>query len=407
MKVLSKTEKKQNNNAKAGSKKIREKLYNTDFFDLNGNSLIELSVKDFNEAKSMYKFFTRNQVDFYLNILDDTIEYMGNPKDSNTKLVQWGQEKKLEEMDLSLTNLIKGEPGISLEGVKERFSNTGSNGTLDVSVSTLLVQGFLMMSSQNSQILEGVSSLKTQNEELKDQNTVLQNKMDILLKEINFYRTEIEEKKERKQKVLKRKRRDPVTVITNDTFKIIIDSFKGRNSFKDVRLRISLMILFVPVLRISELRFLKIVDVKSLWSREGYLSCKRLKGRGKEKKLKAFLTKEGSTIVNDFRSDFKQLQVYLKSESCLVVCREGSCEESLERAYFTKVVNSFLKKFDTETKTFRSHSFRKSQITKLWKSTNDIEFVRQVIGHSNISTTSSYIDDLTEEEIRARLQSLD
>lgn len=42
-------------------------------------------------------------------------------------------------------------------------------------------------------------------------------------------------------------------------------------------------------------------------------------------------------------------------------------------------------------------------ITKLWKDTSDIEFVRQSIGHLKIETTSKYIQELTEEERKSRI----
>lgn len=42
----------------------------------------------------------------------------------------------------------------------------------------------------------------------------------------------------------------------------------------------------------------------------------------------------------------------------------------------------------------KSHSFRSGFITELWKDRNDIEFIRQVIGHSKLNTTSSYVQDL-------------
>ena len=45
----------------------------------------------------------------------------------------------------------------------------------------------------------------------------------------------------------------------------------------------------------------------------------------------------------------------------------------------------------------KSHSFPTSFITQLQKDTNDIEFVRQVIGHSKLDTTSSYVQNLSEK----------
>ena len=51
----------------------------------------------------------------------------------------------------------------------------------------------------------------------------------------------------------------------------------------------------------------------------------------------------------------------------------------------------------------KSHSFRTSFITQLWKDTNDIEFVRQIIKHSKLDTTSSYVQDLSEKERQERM----
>ena len=51
----------------------------------------------------------------------------------------------------------------------------------------------------------------------------------------------------------------------------------------------------------------------------------------------------------------------------------------------------------------KSHSFRTSFITQLWKDTNDIEFVRQAIGHDKVDTTLSYVQDLSEKERRERI----
>ena len=45
-----------------------------------------------------------------------------------------------------------------------------------------------------------------------------------------------------------------------------------------------------------------------------------------------------------------------------------------------------------------SHSFRAGYITQLWKDTNDIEFVRQAIGHIKVESTSSYVESLPEDE---------
>jgi site-specific recombinase XerD len=53
-----------------------------------------------------------------------------------------------------------------------------------------------------------------------------------------------------------------------------------------------------------------------------------------------------------------------------------------------------------------SHSFRIGFITQLWRDTNDIEFVRQAIGHIKVESTSSYVENLSDEERRIRMENI-
>jgi site-specific recombinase XerD len=50
-----------------------------------------------------------------------------------------------------------------------------------------------------------------------------------------------------------------------------------------------------------------------------------------------------------------------------------------------------------------SHSFRIGYISQLWKDTGDIEFVRQTIGHTSLNSTSSYVNQITDEERENRI----
>ena len=52
------------------------------------------------------------------------------------------------------------------------------------------------------------------------------------------------------------------------------------------------------------------------------------------------------------------------------------------------------------------HSFSIGFISQLWRDTNDIEFVRQAIGHGRLESTSSYIENLSDEERRLRMEQL-
>ena len=53
-----------------------------------------------------------------------------------------------------------------------------------------------------------------------------------------------------------------------------------------------------------------------------------------------------------------------------------------------------------------THSFRIGFISQLWRDTNDIEFVRQAIGHEKVESTSSYIENLSDEERRLRMEQI-
>ena len=44
------------------------------------------------------------------------------------------------------------------------------------------------------------------------------------------------------------------------------------------------------------------------------------------------------------------------------------------------------------------HSFQIVYISQLWKDTNDIEFVKQSIGHRKLDSTSSYVKELSDQE---------
>jgi site-specific recombinase XerD len=53
-----------------------------------------------------------------------------------------------------------------------------------------------------------------------------------------------------------------------------------------------------------------------------------------------------------------------------------------------------------------SHSFRIGYIINLWRDFQDIEFVRQTIGHRNLETTSLYVNKLSDQERQERLSTM-
>ena len=81
----------------------------------------------------------------------------------------------------------------------------------------------------------------------------------------------------------------------------------------------------------------------------------------------------------------------------------------LRRESLTKSINTVTRKASEKlpgNPNITSHSFRIGFITQLWKDTQDIEFVRQVIGHVTVQSTSSYVENLSDEEREKRMSQI-
>ena len=77
----------------------------------------------------------------------------------------------------------------------------------------------------------------------------------------------------------------------------------------------------------------------------------------------------------------------------------------LSRETITRDVNRVMRSVSenlSDQPNITSHSFRVGYISKLWKDTKDIEFVKQSIGHRRMETTSSYVEKLSDKERQER-----
>jgi site-specific recombinase XerD len=161
-------------------------------------------------------------------------------------------------------------------------------------------------------------------------------------------------------------------------------------------LRLALALLLVIGIRISELLPLKMNQVESRFTNH-WISIDRAK-RGPANH-KAFLTKEGGRIMQERRSDFEFMQLFKDWDSYIFTAENS--KKPLTREAFTNLINKFTKdcarKMD-QNPYISSHSFRVAYISRLWKDTKDIEFVRQGIGHAKIDRTSQYVENLFEKE---------
>lgn len=126
-------------------------------------------------------------------------------------------------------------------------------------------------------------------------------------------------------------------------------------------------------------------QIKNLFT-NGWISIDRSK-RG-HASHKAFLTPQGFKIIKSRKKDFEIL-MYFKTENSFIFTAQYS-DKPLERGPFNRLINEFIKRVSQDMPNklnLTSHSFRIGFITKLWRDTGDIEFVKQAIGHAKINTT--------------------
>ena len=245
-----------------------------------------------------------------------------------------------------------------------------------------LQKGFNAITYQNG-------FLSLQNQELIELNRKQQKQLEEVLKELNQFKKEREDKKARKETWANRKRlpkRDPMTA---EIYKELIKAAEGP-SYINVRTRIALCLLAISGIRINELLSLKVEQLQTLVE-ESWIAIDRSK-RGPSNH-KAFLTKEGKKIIKDRQKDFQLIFLMKKPESFLFTS-ESHHFKPIRREVITKDVNKLMRQVSKQLNdkpNITSHSFRIGYITQLWKDTKDIEFVKQNIGHRKLDTTLSLI----------------
>jgi integrase len=261
---------------------------------------------------------------------------------------------------------------------------------------------------KQDQILEttqrGFIGIALRNEELLKSNDQLKQQLDDVIKELNTIKQEREEKAARKEVWTNRKRlpkRDPMTA---EIYTQLMRAAEGPTYIK-LRTRIALCILAVTGIRINELLPLKVSQLETL-VKENWIAIDRSK-RGPSNH-KAFLTKEGKKIIQDRQKDF-QLIFLIKEPDSYLFTAEANHSKQLDRVAITRDVNKVMREVSNRLPTkpnITSHSFRIGFITKLWKDSKDIEFVKQTIGHRKLDTTSAYVNQLSDQERQKRIDRL-
>jgi integrase len=262
---------------------------------------------------------------------------------------------------------------------------------------------------EQDQILEttqrGFIGIALRNEKLLKSNYQLKQQLDEVLKELNAIKQEREKKAARKEAWANRKRlpkRDPMT---GEIFRELMRATEGP-TYINLRTRMALCILAVTGIRINELLPLKVSQLETLF-KENWIAIDRSK-RGPSNH-KAFLTKEGKKIIQDRQKDF-QLVFLMKELDSYVFTAEANHYKSLDRVVITRDVNKVMREVSNQLPgklNITSHSFRIGYITKLWKDSKDIEFVKQTMGHRTLETTSAYVSQMTDQERQKRISDIE
>ena len=252
---------------------------------------------------------------------------------------------------------------------------------------------------------KGFIGLALRNEKLLELNNKLNQRLEIVVEELNQIKQERHEKQMRKQTRANRKRLPKREPMTGDIYNELIKHAEGP-TYIHVRTRIALCILAVTGIRINELLPLKVNQLQTLIE-ENWIAIDRSK-RGPSNH-KAFLNKEGKQIIKNRQKDFKFIFL-MKEPDSYVFSAESNHSKQLGRVVITKDVNRIMRQVSDqlpEKPNITSHSFRIGYITQLWKDTKDIEFVKQTIGHRRLDTTSAYVNQLSDQERRERISQLE
>jgi integrase len=315
--------------------------------------------------------------------------------------IQKENDESLKKVEKELVHIVNS--GISSENKMTRVASLMIEKNTENQ--TIMREEFVGLAVQNVELNE---KLMEQNEALEKQTKQLQEKLEMITQELHERKEKEILVEQKKKKWKERKRLPEKQPINIEIYKILIEEsnkLSYAKSYRGVRLRIALALLVVTGIRLSELLPLKMGQVQTLFT-EQWISIDRAK-KGPSN-YKAFLTKEGAKIMRERLVDFEFLWWFKDKDSYIFT--PENLNKPLEREAFTTLINKFIKASTREIEgnpNLSSHSFRIGFTTKLWQDTNDIEFVRQAIGHAKIDTKSQYVKNLSDDERRERMKSVD
>lgn len=285
--------------------------------------------------------------------------------------------------------------------INELIDKEYSSNTLKVEEDYKEISSGIQLILESQEIIEndirrGFVGLATQNHKLIKLNESLNHQLEKVENELNMLKQEREEKASRKEARANQKRLPKREPVTREIYNLLIQA-AGSPTYTSVRLRIALCLLIVTGIRINELLPLKVGQLQTLLEAH-WIGIDRSK-RGPANH-KAFLTREGKKVVEERRKDFDFLFL-MKTMDSYIFTSELNHNKMLSRETITRDVNRIMRSVSKSLPNqpnITSHSFRVGYISQLWKDTNDIEFVKQSIGHRKMESTSSYVKELSDQE---------
>lgn len=377
---------------KSRSKEYRNWFFQNHYFQSQAFQAIEKAISQYNN-QDFTLGITRDQAEFYnTKIKGKRLNEAHLVKSNNAfaNCIKNTNIQDFKEVEIQLTNILNADTDTPEKLLRiEQLLIDGQNTTQE-----LLKLGFSGLALQNQELIAN-------NKQLSDQLNDIQNKFEIVVKELTFMKTEREERKANKEARAKRKRMPRRQPLTPEIYQLLIHQVSDKN-YCSARLRIAFCLLAVTGVRISELLPLKVSQIQTLLQ-SGWISINRAK-RGPSSH-KAFLTPEGKRIVKERIQDF-EIILFSKNEESYIFSPQNNHNQMLRRESITRLVNNVMLKISStlpNQPNLTSHSFRAGYITQLWKDTQDIEFVKQAIGHTKVESTSSYIELLSDEERLQRM----
>ena len=259
-------------------------------------------------------------------------------------------------------------------------------------------------------VLQVLHFIASQNNDLTEKVDTLTIELEKNLRILEEERRIQQEKENARIKRRNRARKPKTQPLTQELFNELLKSLNGKGFLK-ARLRCAFTILAITGIRYGELNLLKVKQIECLITNY-YCNIDRKK-RGPAN-LKAFLRERGIELVKDRKEDFDLL---LRSKYENTETKEEALEsfmfsgektplKPLARAFFNDMLNKALRT-KVSHRHYTTHSFRHNFITELWRDCNDIEYVRQSMGHEHIASTAVYIKEMGDSERLLKLKEID